>query len=127
MFFKLRLGKYRLYLSDMRLRRSQRRDNITKAEKRNFWMSVKGPLMERKGGRCEWCGAKEWLEIHHVLPYDHFPQLEGHPDNLMLLCSRCHKKLHRNPFLDGSLIRAKAMELNVDWKAVYGNPPLGEK
>ena len=86
-------------------------------------MSVKGPLMERKGGRCEWCGTKEWLEIHHVLPYDHFPQLEEHPDNLMLLCSRCHKKLHRNPFLDGSLIRAKAMELNVDWKAVYGNPP----
>ena len=123
MYWQLRLGKWRMYLSDVRMRRRQARDNLTAAQRRDFWERVKGPLMERKGGRCEWCGAKEELQVHHVLPYDHFPQLKEHPDNLMLLCSRCHKKLHRNPFMDGSLIRAKAMELNVDWKAVYGNPP----
>lgn len=126
MYWQLRLGKWRMYLSDVRMRRRQARDNITKAEKRDFWERVKGPLMVRKGGQCEWCGARKELQVHHVLPYDHFPQLEEHPDNLMLLCADCHRKLHRNPFLDGSLIRAKAIELNVDWKAVYGNPPLSE-
>lgn len=123
MYWQLRLGKWRMYLSDVRMRRRQARDSRTDAQRRDFWERVKGPLMVRKGGQCEWCGARKELQVHHVLPYDHFPQLKEHPDNLMLLCADCHKKLHRNPFLDGSLIRAKAMELNVDWQAVYGNPP----
>lgn len=123
MLLKLRLWKYRLYLTDFSMRCRQKRDSHTHAEKKDFWMSVKMPLLSRRGGRCEWCGATEGLQVHHTLPYGKFPEYENHPDNLMLLCRRCHDNVHRNPFLNGKLIREKAEELGVDWEAVYGNPP----
>ena len=49
-----------------------------------------------KENKCERCGMTEWLgddvplELHHVDGNHHNNNL----DNLMILCSNCHKQLH---------------------------------
>lgn len=40
--------------------------------------------------RCEVCGCKDNLEVHHVLPYHRFPDLELEPGNLITLCRDHH-------------------------------------
>ena len=50
-----------------------------------------------KEGKCELCGASEWmgepivLELHHKDFNHHNSQL----DNLQILCSNCHSYIHR--------------------------------
>lgn len=50
----------------------------------------------RDGNRCRWvgCGAKHWLQAHHVIHW-----ADGGPtalDNLILLCGHHHRFLHNN-------------------------------
>lgn len=56
---------------------------------------VRRRVLERAKGRCELCGRKGKLEIHHFLP----PSMGGasHPLNLIALCPECHGRqfLHR--------------------------------
>lgn len=40
--------------------------------------------------RCTVCDTLERLEVHHILPYQHWPGLELIPTNLITLCERCH-------------------------------------
>lgn len=59
-------------------------------------MSIKKPVKKhvytRDDFRCRKCGAKEPLQLHHVMP-----QRLGGPDdsfNLVTLCHECHKGWH---------------------------------
>jgi hypothetical protein len=36
--------------------------------------------------RCEACGGKEKLEVHHIIPFHVTPELELVPSNLITLC-----------------------------------------
>lgn len=40
--------------------------------------------------RCEVCGSKKGLEVHHKLPFHLHPELELVRVNLCCLCRRCH-------------------------------------
>jgi len=56
--------------------------------------SIRAAVLARDGHRCQspGCGATRFLEIHHVVP-----RAEGgtnRPDNLIALCSRCHRFAH---------------------------------
>ena len=42
---------------------------------------------------CEICGKKWFLELHHILPFNLFPQLELRPENTVTLCRRHHFEL----------------------------------
>ena len=60
------------------------------------WDRVRRRELERTGWRCERCGKAGRLEVHHVRPlakggaaYD--------PDNLKVLCRRCHIETHKRP------------------------------
>ena len=41
---------------------------------------------------CRVCGGKEDLNVHHLRPFEYFPELELEPKNLITLCNakRCH-------------------------------------
>jgi len=56
---------------------------------------VRKSVLERAKGRCELCGRKGKLELHHFFP----PSMGGvsHPSNLIALCPECHGRqfLHR--------------------------------
>jgi 5-methylcytosine-specific restriction endonuclease McrA len=53
---------------------------------------VRTRVLERDGWRCQECGSKEGLEVHHMKPRS---QLGGDViDNLITLCVICHGKCH---------------------------------
>ena len=39
---------------------------------------------------CAFCGGKEGINVHHVLPFELFPDYELQPDNLITLCAKHH-------------------------------------
>lgn len=51
--------------------------------------------LRKQIGKCELCGAKRGLEVHHIIPK--VCEIEGVDleceDNLIVLCSSCHGKL----------------------------------
>jgi 5-methylcytosine-specific restriction endonuclease McrA len=53
---------------------------------------IRAFVLERDGWRCQQCGAREHLDVHHLLA-----RSRGGPDeerNLMTLCRRCHREFH---------------------------------
>ena len=58
---------------------------------------------DRESHRCQNCGADGRLEVHHR---DGDP-FNNHPMNLIALCYRCHKRVHR--------MQRHAEQMN-DWK-----------
>jgi 5-methylcytosine-specific restriction endonuclease McrA len=50
-------------------------------------------VLERDGWRCQYCGRREQLEVHHLLS-----RAQRGADtelNLIALCALCHSQLHR--------------------------------
>jgi hypothetical protein len=43
---------------------------------------------------CSICGYVDNLRIHHIIPFSEFGKHSG--DNLIILCHKCHKDVHRN-------------------------------
>jgi 5-methylcytosine-specific restriction endonuclease McrA len=57
--------------------------------RREFSPSVRGLAFLRAKHRCERCGSKEYLQLHHI----------GHPSdnslfNAQVLCEACHSSEH---------------------------------
>lgn len=60
------------------------------------WGSIADDIRELKDHTCEWCGdnggqQNRALSVHHIVPV-----LAGgvnHPDNLMVLCDKCHRRM----------------------------------
>jgi 5-methylcytosine-specific restriction enzyme A len=55
--------------------------------------------------KCQWCGTKYALEIHHIEPFHLRPELELEPKNLITLCQKptthCHiKRGHKGCWRD---------------------------
>ena len=53
-------------------------------------------VYERAKHRCEHCGSKKILEVHHIVTRGrgrHWPHLNN-PVNLALLCNECHRIVH---------------------------------
>ena len=121
MYIMFKLGKIRFYITDMRLRTRQNRDNHSKEDRKRWYNEVKKALVDERGSRCEFCGSSDELRSHHVLPYNEFPDLEFEKRNIMLLCDRCHRAVHRNPFIQADMIKQKASELGIDYRSVYDN------
>ena len=44
---------------------------------------------------CQYCGSNEHLEVHHVVPVRYAPERMLDRDNLIVLCSSCHKAVTR--------------------------------
>ena len=80
-------------------------------------------LFEQQGHRCPHCGYEgktfKDLESHHILPWSRFPELRDKRDNIILLCHRCHKEVHCNPYLNIQMMDAKAKELGIELKERY--------
>jgi len=49
-------------------------------------------VLERDGWRCQSCGSRAGLEVHHITPRSKL----GHDaeENLITLCWECHRKIH---------------------------------
>jgi 5-methylcytosine-specific restriction endonuclease McrA len=77
-----------------------RREKLTKRQvayregylKSEHWQEVRKEKLKQAGYKCERCGAKESLDIHHL----HYRTL-GHErmSDLQALCRSCHQKVGR--------------------------------
>jgi 5-methylcytosine-specific restriction endonuclease McrA len=57
------------------------------------WKSVCLMVDLREHDRCQRCGKIVFgkdKQHHHIIPIKKNPQLEFDPDNIMLLCAKCH-------------------------------------
>lgn len=60
------------------------------------WKTLRAAILERDGYACRACGARGLrLEVDHVQPVRHRPDLAWTPGNLQALCTACHTKKTR--------------------------------
>lgn len=64
----------------------------------------------RAAGRCAVCGSKKFLNAHHLLPKERYPQFATTLENGICLCPLHHKwgafSFHRNPIWSVLWLRA---------------------
>jgi 5-methylcytosine-specific restriction endonuclease McrA len=87
------LGGVALVLGPLEERQRSKR----KAEHRSYlrsseWKARRRDALARAGGRCQDCGSSERLHVHHLTYKRHGNELQR---DLRVLCSRCHRKRHR--------------------------------
>ena len=75
------------------------------------WPTVRKHHLQKED-RCQWCGGRENLQVHHRFPFHLQPQLELEDSNLITLCEKPGENCH--------LIHGH----NDDWKKF--NPHIRE-
>ena len=62
------------------------------------WESLRERLITSRGGKCEVCGSTSNLQVHHIsYKYGNAPW-EYPDDNFLVLCKKCHEKVHGRLF-----------------------------
>lgn len=69
------------------------------------WKRKRSEIQKLYNNRCAICGSAEKCETHHIIPLSVLPQLKLDNNNLILLCSRCHKLVHNNIISSTNLIQ----------------------
>jgi len=59
---------------------------------RERYRRLKKKILERDGWRCQHCGRRDQLQIHHIIRRSQLGA-DGE-ENLIVLCSGCHRSLH---------------------------------
>jgi len=59
---------------------------------RTAYEELKRQVLHRDSWRCQICGSRTGLEVHHLTFRSH--QGEDTEDNLITLCTFCHRQIH---------------------------------
>lgn len=74
-------------------RKRYKYDRLAKAspeEKAMYWACRKA-VFARAGNKCEICGSKKKLEMHHIIPFNKcIFAMKYNPDNIILFCNYHH-------------------------------------
>ncbi|WP_079053790.1 HNH endonuclease signature motif containing protein [Streptomyces graminilatus] len=76
--------------ADHQVRRSWDRVSARNASRPADWSKRRARVLTRDRFRCQLCGAREQLEVDHIVPVARGGSWE--PDNLWVLCKPCHKR-----------------------------------
>lgn len=72
--------------------------NITRKEiyykylKSTKWLKKRNKALKRSGYKCQVCGYKKNLQVHHNT-YEHI--FHEHKQDLVVLCWKCHSTFHK--------------------------------
>jgi 5-methylcytosine-specific restriction endonuclease McrA len=58
------------------------------------YRSLRQEILRRDGWRCQSCGGRSNLQIHHIEARSHLG--DDSEQNLATLCANCHRLRHRN-------------------------------
>ena len=58
-------------------------------------MRFRRMILSRDGYRCQRCGGRRKLRVHHILERHRRPDLKYEPSNCQVLCEPCHIEHHR--------------------------------
>lgn len=117
--FRIIKGRFYITFSNVPVKKGQKRYYTTTKRLAAFMVSFKQRYLEAHDNRCPICGKEKTYDechIHHVLPYTRWQQLYADMRNWMVVCHDCHQEIHTNPWLNISLMEAKAKELDIDLK-----------
>jgi len=64
----------------------------TKFLKSEYWGEVRKNVLARDCNKCQFCGSKKRLEIHHYSYKNHLNELNN-LDDLVTLCHSCHSNV----------------------------------
>ena len=65
------------------------------------YLKLHREALERDGWRCQVCGTKQNLQVHHL---KFRSQCGGDEEqNLITLCATCHARIHHNRSLDSAM------------------------
>ena len=122
--FRFMKGRFYITFSNCRVKkRPTSCDHECSQKLTDNMREIKGYRYKQQKGLCPECGQpfdiKE-MELHHVLPWGRFPELRARKANMILLCHKCHKEIHCNPWKNIEMMKAKAKELGIDLKDRYG-------
>jgi 5-methylcytosine-specific restriction endonuclease McrA len=74
---------------------------MARTAKRKQLVQWSKDVRERDGYKCAVCGKTEYLNAHHLIPKERFPQHQFDVKNGITLCPSCHKygsySFHRHP------------------------------
>ena len=119
---KFKIGMLYFYISNCRMKKRPIRDLMYEGNAMHHVVDNKKKLYDRQGGKCPHCGKPfeyEKMELHHILPISRFPELGQSIRNGVMLCHKCHKEIHCNPWKNIEMMKAKAEELGIDLKERY--------
>lgn len=106
------------------------RDRRPERIKSNDWDATRKKILRRDGRACQFCGIAEsahqdrfdtGLHIHHIRPREHMGS--DHPENLITVCSRCHKtaEMISNHMIETELEREhRELEARTDKQELVG-------
>ena len=62
------------------------------------WKKFRKAILRRDGYQCQRCRRygrmRQAVEVHHIKHTDEYPELAFDPDNVVSLCSACHRAQH---------------------------------
>lgn len=59
----------------------------------NGYDEVRKKCLKRDKHRCQMCGSKRKIEVHHIIRYADSKYLRCEISNLVSVCTICHKKV----------------------------------
>ncbi len=77
--------------------------------------NMRAYVLDRDGYKCQLCGAKQDLHLHHIVP-----RSKGgvdRPENLITLCSECHSKVHNDLTTYTPILKQKVVHNNDKYNA----------
>ena len=82
------------------------------------WSNLKKIIRDRDKHTCQACGAQELeksFDVHHIQPFRTFPsRLKANaPENLITLCSACHKEAERKLIIQSGLAGLSYLLRNI--------------
>ena len=66
------------------------KDQLSRPE----WIAFRQFILVVRKAECEICGSKHSLQIHHLRYIENRKAWEYLPDDIMVLCRKCHKMAH---------------------------------
>jgi len=70
---------------------SNKKDKYHKYLRSEEWAKIKTDLIILNDGKCEECGSRKNLQVHHLTYKNLFHE---EPGDLVLLCGKCHMAVH---------------------------------
>ncbi len=79
-----------------------------------FWNIIRRSVLERDRHRCQICGSRENLSVHHIIPLSDGG--DSRSVNLQVLCHACHQHKHGRK---GERTKEKRFRIRIRHQPLY--------
>lgn len=84
-------GEFNLYDNEIKNKNLSKKEIYNKYLRSTKWLKKRNKALKRAGYKCQVCGYKNNLQVHHNT-YEHI--YHEHKHDLVVLCWKCHATFH---------------------------------